>query len=55
MEKFIMKLRKVSTHSYAVTVPKEIIKELNWRERQKIDISFDRKKKEIKLKDWKKR
>ncbi|MEA2088427.1 MAG: AbrB/MazE/SpoVT family DNA-binding domain-containing protein [Patescibacteria group bacterium] len=55
MEKFIMKLRRVSTHSYAVTIPKELIKKFGWRERQKLELSFGGRKEEITIKDWKKK
>lgn len=52
MKKHIMKIRKVSTHSYAITIPKEVIKDFGWRERQKVEILSDNRKKEIKIKDW---
>ena len=55
MEKFIMKLRRVSTHSYAVTIPKELIKKFGWRERQKLELSFGGRKAEIIVRDWKKK
>ena len=48
-----MKLRKVSTHSYSLTIPKELIKKFGWRERQKIVISYGGRKEELKIKDWK--
>jgi len=35
-------------------VPKEIFTDLKWRERQKLEISYDDRKKEFKVKDWKK-
>lgn len=54
MKKFIMKLRKVSTHSYAVTLPKEIVKAFKWKERQKLEISFGGRKHDLLIKDWKK-
>jgi len=52
MEKFTRKLQRVSTHSYAIIIPKEIIKKLKWQERQKLDIEFDEKKSKISIKDW---
>jgi len=55
MKKFIMKLRKVSTHSYSVTIPKELIKKFGWRERQKLELTFGGKKPSITIKDWKKK
>jgi len=54
MKKFVMKLRKVSTHSYAITLPKEIIKQFKWKERQKLDVIFGGRKKELTIRDWKK-
>jgi len=53
-EKFIRKLRRVSSHSYTLNVPKDIIEDLSWRERQKLEIRYDKKKKEFKVRDWKK-
>jgi len=49
-----MKLRKVSTHSYAVTLPKELVKEFGWREHQKLEVVFGGKKHELVIRDWKK-
>lgn len=54
MKKFVMKLRKVSTHSYALTLPKELVKEFKWKERQKIEIVFGGRKPELIIRDWKK-
>jgi len=34
MEKDLRKLTRVSKHSYAVTIPKEMIKKYKWREKQ---------------------
>jgi len=53
-KKFIRKLRKVSTHSYAVVIPKQLIKEFGWRERQKLEIIFGGRKHDILIKDWEK-
>ncbi|GMQ94930.1 MAG: hypothetical protein BMS9Abin13_040 [Patescibacteria group bacterium] len=55
MKKFIMKLRKVSTHSYAVTIPKELIKKFGWRKRQKLELTFGGRTPSIAIKDWKKK
>lgn len=38
--------------SYAVTIPMEIMKELKWREKQKVVVK--RRGKSIIIKDWKK-
>jgi bifunctional DNA-binding transcriptional regulator/antitoxin component of YhaV-PrlF toxin-antitoxin module len=53
-QKFIRKLRRVSTHSYALVVPKELIDEFRWQERQKLEIVYGGKKHEFVVKDWKK-
>ena len=38
MAKYVMKLRRVSTHSFSITLPKELVKKFGWKERQKISI-----------------
>jgi len=55
MKKFIRKLQKDGTHSYAINIPKSLVKLFSWKERQKLELSFGGRKKEIKLKDWKKK
>jgi bifunctional DNA-binding transcriptional regulator/antitoxin component of YhaV-PrlF toxin-antitoxin module len=50
--KFIRKLRKVSTHSYAVVIPKQLIRKFRWQERQKL--TFNVRGKKITIEDWKK-
>jgi len=52
MKKFIRKLRRISTHSYSLVIPKEMVKKFKWQERQKIEIIWDEKKKWFKVKDW---
>jgi bifunctional DNA-binding transcriptional regulator/antitoxin component of YhaV-PrlF toxin-antitoxin module len=52
MKKFIRKIRKVSTHSYAITLPKNLIKTWRWKERQKLELIIKGRKKEILIKDW---
>ena len=53
-EKFIRKLQRTSRYSYCLSIPKEIVKKFKWREKQKLELSFDGKKPELKIKDWKK-
>lgn len=53
-KKFVHKLRRVSTHSYALTIPKDLIDKYGWRERQKIEIIAIDGKPEIVIRDWKK-
>jgi len=52
MQKFIRKIRRVSTHSYAVTLPKSLMKKFKWKERQKVVLIFGGRKHEILIKDW---
>jgi bifunctional DNA-binding transcriptional regulator/antitoxin component of YhaV-PrlF toxin-antitoxin module len=52
MREFIRKVRRVSTHSYAITLPKESVKEFKWKERQKVVISFGGRKHELTIRDW---
>lgn len=54
MKKFTMKLQRKSTHSYGLTIPKELVREFKWRERQKLDLIADNKKQQILIRDWKK-
>lgn len=54
MKKFIRKLTKIGTHSYAVTLPKELVKKFSWKERQKLILTFGGRKQELKIKDWSK-
>jgi bifunctional DNA-binding transcriptional regulator/antitoxin component of YhaV-PrlF toxin-antitoxin module len=44
----------MSTHSFALVIPKEIIKKFGWKERQKISIE-EMPSKTLRLKDWKKK
>ena len=53
-KKYIHKIRKVSTHSYAITMPKKVIKDLRWRENQKIEIVYDKARKRVIISDWEK-
>jgi len=53
MKKFTRKIARSSSHSYAMNIPKEIMKKLKWKERQKVEIVFDEKKKSFIVKDWK--
>ena len=49
----IRKITKAGFYSYYVTIPKVMIEELGWRERQKVVV--DRRGKKIVIKDWKKK
>jgi len=51
IKKFVRKLTKTGSHSFTINVPKEIVKNLKWRERQKIEITFDEGRKQFVVKD----
>ena len=51
----IRKLTKVGGgRSYGITLPISYVRELKWRERQKLVVELDKKGKNIKIKDWNK-
>jgi bifunctional DNA-binding transcriptional regulator/antitoxin component of YhaV-PrlF toxin-antitoxin module len=52
-KKYIMKLRRVSRYSYSITLPKDLIKEFRWKERQKLEVVFGGRKRELVIRDWK--
>lgn len=54
MKFFIRKLTKKSRYSYFVSVPKELVKKFNWKERQKLKLTPRNRKKSIEIKDWEK-
>ena len=41
-------------NSYSVTLPKAVIREFGWRERQKLQLTINKRSKSITIKDWKK-
>ncbi len=50
-KKFIHKIKKDSKYSYTVTIPKDIIKKYNWREKQKLRI-VDKGRGKVEITDW---
>jgi antitoxin component of MazEF toxin-antitoxin module len=48
------KLVKVSTNSYAIIVPKTVVKKYGWKEHQKLTIK-DAGKGKLEIRDWKRR
>jgi len=40
--------------SYTVTLPIAVMRKFKWRERQKVNLVINEKKKTITIKDWKK-
>ncbi len=54
-QKNIRKLTKIGAgRSYGVTLPISFIRELKWKEHQKLVVELDKRRKSIKIKDWKK-
>jgi len=53
-EKNIRKITKIGAHSYAVSIPIGTMRDWKWKERQKVLLEIDNKKKVIKIKDWEK-
>jgi antitoxin component of MazEF toxin-antitoxin module len=49
-DKNIRKLTKVGGATLYVTIPVEMVKQLNWKERQKVVLSLKNKK--ITVQDW---
>lgn len=50
----IRKLTKIGGgRSYSITLPISFIRELGWKERQKLKVDFNKSKKTIRVKDWK--
>ena len=54
-EKNIRKITKIGKTSYAVTLPVELIRAWRWKEKQKVVLEVDNKRKVIKIRDWRKR
>jgi len=50
MNKYTRKIVKNGRNSYYVNIPKELMKELKWRERQKVVVNLSGKG--INIKDW---
>ncbi len=51
--KRIRKITKVGGLSYAVTLPREIVKKFNWREKQRVELIVNEKMEEILVRDYK--
>ena len=51
-ETSIRKLTKIGKKSIGLTLPIEIVRELKWKEKQKVVVKLERKK--IIISDWKK-
>lgn len=53
-KKFVRKLQRSGTHSYMLNIPKELVSEFKWRDRQKLVIEFGGRKHDLVIKDWEK-
>lgn len=51
-DKYTHKIRRLGKYSYGISFPKEMVKKFRWKERQKLVLFFDDKKKTILIKDW---
>ena len=55
MKDAIRKLSKTGGgRSYSIVLPREAIRDFGWKERQKLTIKIDSKKKQFVIKDWEK-
>lgn len=52
MEKETGKIMKVSKYSYGLVIPKDFIKKLKWKEKQKVTVKISHKR--VIVSDWKK-
>lgn len=51
---YTRKLQKISSYSYGVSLPKEIVDAFGWKKKQKLQVIFDSEKKQLIIKDTKK-
>ncbi len=52
-ENLVRKLTKFGGFSYGLTLPIDVVRKFKWRERQKLQLTVDEKKKRIIVEDWK--
>jgi bifunctional DNA-binding transcriptional regulator/antitoxin component of YhaV-PrlF toxin-antitoxin module len=52
-KKYVRKLQRVGGYSYALILPKALVKEFGWKERQKLEIVFGGRKHDVVVRDWK--
>jgi len=50
--KYTRKLIKAGSHSFTITLPKEIVKKYKWKEKQKLTVT-DKGRGLIEIRDWK--
>ncbi|MCR4328276.1 MAG: hypothetical protein NUV53_02035 [Patescibacteria group bacterium] len=52
--KNVRSLNKTSNgKSYAITIPVDVVRRWRWKNRQKLSLTIDNKKKRIVVEDWK--
>jgi hypothetical protein len=51
---YVRKLTKISSHSFAIIVPKAFVKKFGWREKQKLSIT-EGARKTLTIKDWRRK
>lgn len=51
-KKYVLKLTKVSKHSYYIVVPKEVVKKYGWREKQRMTV-VDKGRGKLEVRDHK--
>lgn len=55
MKVFTRKLQRMGSHSYVLNIPKELIDEFGWKERQKLAIAFGGRNNRLTIKDLKRK
>lgn len=53
-KKEIRKLRKISSYTYTIVIPKNIVDKYGWKEKQKLTIE-DKGSGKLEIKDWRKK
>jgi len=52
----VRKITKLSGgKSYGITLPIQVMREFGWRERQKLQLKIDKRRKRIIIEDWKRK
>lgn len=51
-KKYVRKLQRTGDYTYTLSIPKELIDEFDWQERQKIEIVNNGRKQNLTLRDW---
>lgn len=54
IDKKIRKIQRSGNGAYIISLPINDIRELKWRENQKVVVEFDKRRKRFTIKDWEK-